>query len=497
MSEEKEEVTGPRGIAKNKMLKKVSFDASAKTFCGPRKRSGLENFFVHRISKNRLHNRSAMDYSSESSTCSDGNAVETQNKLEYLRSQNHNGIAKISENLGHTERESKFEKKIKLLEKEIIALKSGLGETSYRLEKVESGFDGMRNQFSRIEEMFQSINSNFRELKENKDLMKPEIEKKPGSHSPAEVESLQIANGSAVLGTSYADITRKLIQGQIKNKTAIAPGAVQEFLATSSKVERQRSSAKETKENQKLKAIYIQGFGSTMTIRKIKDHLFNMKFMISKVRHIRYVGQTTVEFLIEESYSNRFRERFLEMSTHFTVLDEYNLLQNPWQKDPSPTEIKQKIIRITQKIVKATHSSSDEKVAGFFNDIIDSMGSIAKQEALKYAKEELKDSKSNGDKTHESIKDDSFNNEMESNLSASQDVDGTEKDELMTGNDDTSLRQSITKGDYTQSWADEPSSMELIGSKEQTQDELNCQELEITAQTQVSEILVNSDPENL
>jgi hypothetical protein len=137
---------------------------------------------------------------------------------------------------------------------------------------------------------------------------------------------------------------------------------------------------RETITPSELKMVYIRGFGSTMTISKIKAHLYKLKFLLTKIRNIRYVGISTVEFMIEESYYIRFMKRFQGMDTHFTIIENYNLVKNPWENIPDQ-EFNSKIRSATQRIYKSSMKSNDRTVQIFFSELIDSLGPVAIKEA--------------------------------------------------------------------------------------------------------------------
>jgi hypothetical protein len=120
-----------------------------------------------------------------------------------------------------------------------------------------------------------------------------------------------------------------------------------------------------------------------MTISKIKNHLYDLKFLLSKIKNIRYVGQTTVEFIVLGSYCSRFIERFKEYSTHFTIIPDYNHIKNPWESETTDYESHAKIKRVTQKILRDSKKSNDSLVRDFFRNLIKSLGPIATKELLR------------------------------------------------------------------------------------------------------------------
>ena len=104
------------------------------------------------------------------------------------------------------------------------------------------------------------------------------------------------------------------------------------------------------------------------------------------IKNIRYVGQTTVEFLVTSGYADRFCQRFEEYATHFTVIKNYNLVTNPWNDPSSEKETREKTIRVTQKLIRDSNKSNDNTVHEFFKTLILSLGPIAKKEFQKTEK---------------------------------------------------------------------------------------------------------------
>jgi hypothetical protein len=267
-------------------------------------------------------------------------------------------------------------------------------ENEYRLKKNDSTSKKILKVVNHISSQLQEVKKDPLSTRKtvHKNVKDPDLsfkqimeeEKRKKSHTFSYADMLERNAGTSLHATAT------ILQTSLNADKGENISAVDEFLATSAKANRRpRAPRDSTAPREKMKAVYIQGFGSSMTITKIKDHLFNLRFLLSRIRNIRYVGITTVEFLVDESYAAKFTDRFKEYQTHFTIIDDYKLITNPWDDSQNQAERNEKVRKTTQRIYKECRRTNDRYVEDFFKELINSLGPIASKELRKLQTEEM------------------------------------------------------------------------------------------------------------
>jgi hypothetical protein len=64
-------------------------------------------------------------------------------------------------------------------------------------------------------------------------------------------------------------------------------------------------SSSQTEQKLHLRTIYVNGMPRT-SYKILKQHLFSLHFMLSKIKNISYIAKNCVEFLVDEDYASTF-----------------------------------------------------------------------------------------------------------------------------------------------------------------------------------------------
>ena len=133
----------------------------------------------------------------------------------------------------------------------------------------------------------------------------------------------------------------------------------------------------------KLRLVYIGGV-AFMPVSTFKNKLFDLRYQLSKIKNIRWIGRSTIELLIDEEYSNQFISRLNEFGGFVRHLDNFNLFESPRfnQKESEIAEAKERAIR---GITIQRDKSNDRAVFDFFDSLINELGRDARKISLKYS----------------------------------------------------------------------------------------------------------------
>ena len=140
---------------------------------------------------------------------------------------------------------------------------------------------------------------------------------------------------------------------------------------------------KQAEADHNLRLIYVGGI-SFMQIRTLKDKLFQLRFLLSKIRNIRWIGRSILEFLIDEEYSTSFIDRLKEFNGYVRFLPSFDIFQSP-RPNQRESEIDEAQERAIRGIVLQRDKSNDQSVHNFFDQIIKDLGPKAVEKAKKYA----------------------------------------------------------------------------------------------------------------
>jgi len=113
------------------------------------------------------------------------------------------------------------------------------------------------------------------------------------------------------------------------------------------------------------KLIYIQGF-PFQTLRNLKNHLFKLRFRLTRILHIRFIGKSIVEFLIANDYIRNFRQKIRSFGVYLEILENFNL-SKPGFTSISTQEAQE---RYAIGLAKAMKNTSRREVAQFFENLL-------------------------------------------------------------------------------------------------------------------------------
>ena len=87
--------------------------------------------------------------------------------------------------------------------------------------------------------------------------------------------------------------------------------------------------------------------------------------------------------MLRRDYAKGFISQFDEMRGHFSVIDNYNLLKNPWENAPSEVDSNNRVRTVVLTMFKNASRSPHPIVNRFIRKVIESMGPVAKIELKK------------------------------------------------------------------------------------------------------------------
>lgn len=110
----------------------------------------------------------------------------------------------------------------------------------------------------------------------------------------------------------------------------------------------------------KLKTIYVTGF-QRMAISEVKKYLFTLRFTLSKIINISFIGQSTIEFLIFKDYVHSFHAR-CSIFGWKVLPEEYDPSKPSDPKAGTNSEISEKVRSAFLTRIKATIVSSSRPI---------------------------------------------------------------------------------------------------------------------------------------
>jgi hypothetical protein len=156
---------------------------------------------------------------------------------------------------------------------------------------------------------------------------------------------------------SYADIAKK-ITGDKPEANVLAAKSALAFLH-----QRRPNSISRTEQRLNVRRIYVNGIPRT-TYKTLKQHLFSLHFMLSKIHNVSYIAQNCVEFLVSEEYAQSFLNRCKECNLRTIEVDPTKPLDPNFPVENLPA-VKQ---LFAQRISRIIDNTNNDLVKSFFTD---------------------------------------------------------------------------------------------------------------------------------
>jgi hypothetical protein len=173
-------------------------------------------------------------------------------------------------------------------------------------------------------------------------------------------QGLQLDTGSKISGPkTYSDIIRDSpvhlqegIQGLIQG--------TRRFINQN----RPTSPRNEIESNLEKRLFYVSGWVRA-PIKEIKDRLKKAYFSLRSIKNIRWVGLTTLEFLVDAEYSSKFSFQVKKLNGYLTLVEDYDLERSPNMSD-TPEAKSVALERFIKGICLQMVSTSKIEVVNFF-----------------------------------------------------------------------------------------------------------------------------------
>ena len=173
-------------------------------------------------------------------------------------------------------------------------------------------------------------------------------------------QKLQLDTGSKIYGPkTYSDIIRDSpvhlqegIQGLIQG--------TRRFINQN----RPTSPRNEIESNLEKRLFYVSGWVRA-PIKEIKDRLKKAYFSLRSIKNIRWVGLTTLEFLVDAEYSSKFSFQVKKLNGYLTLVEDYDLERSPNMSD-TPEAKSVALERFVKGICLQMVSTSKIEVVNFF-----------------------------------------------------------------------------------------------------------------------------------
>ena len=191
----------------------------------------------------------------------------------------------------------------------------------------------------------------------------------------------------AQLGSRNIPVTKKAKGIHPKDMTA----EELEFIKVSARSERKITYETNRKPEGQPRLVYVSGFGLSLSVSTLKQKLFSLHFLLTKILNIRRIGKSTFEFLVTEGYSEQFVKRFQDFGHHYTVLESYDPKKSPRLGD-SPAAQRETTERFVRTTIKTIINTERATVRDFYESYLKSMGTDV-EELSKKIKQELLDQK--------------------------------------------------------------------------------------------------------
>jgi hypothetical protein len=120
----------------------------------------------------------------------------------------------------------------------------------------------------------------------------------------------------------------------------------------------------ETESSSKKRLFYVSGWVRA-PIREIKERLKKAYFSLRLITNIRWVGLTTLEFMVDETYSSKFSFQIKKLNGYLTLVEDYNLEQSPNMED-TPEAKSQALERFVKGICLQMLSTTKLEVVNFY-----------------------------------------------------------------------------------------------------------------------------------
>ncbi|CAO3657767.1 unnamed protein product [Umbelopsis vinacea] len=154
---------------------------------------------------------------------------------------------------------------------------------------------------------------------------------------------------------SYADIAKK-ITGDKPEANILAAKSALAFLH-----QRRPTNTSRTEQRMNVRRIYVNGIPRT-TYKTLKQHLFSLHFMLSKIQNVSYIAQNCVEFLVNEEYAQSFLNRCKECNLRTIEVDPTKPLDPNFPIENLPA-VKQ---LFAQRIARIIENTNNDLVKSFF-----------------------------------------------------------------------------------------------------------------------------------
>lgn len=156
---------------------------------------------------------------------------------------------------------------------------------------------------------------------------------------------------------SYADIAKK-ITGDKPEANIMAAKSALAFLH-----QRRPNSTSRTEQRLNVRRIYINGIPRT-SYKTLKQHLFSLHFMLTKIHNVSYIAQNCVEFLVSEDYAQSFTNRCKECNLRIIEVDPTKPLDPNFPVENLPA-VKQLFANRLTRIIENTNN---DLVKSFFTE---------------------------------------------------------------------------------------------------------------------------------
>ena len=249
----------------------------------------------------------------------------------------------------------------------IPTFKSRKGNTiSERLEERSM----MLRAISKLEKRFEKIEEKLLQL----GTTRPEYPLSPPCDSPLsenaigpEYDQLLLKESSRVANwvkkPSFSEMAKRLKISPNQEKMAI------ESLAVLHRKKTPIINATEIDKKHHVRRLYVSNL-PRLRISELKRHLFRLRFSLTKIWNISYVGKNIVEFTIMEDYENAMTS--LLKKVNLKLLEDYNPLG---ANDPNATEDTQKIVfnAVKSRLANLSIQKPHSKLSSFYADWLESI----------------------------------------------------------------------------------------------------------------------------
>ena len=160
---------------------------------------------------------------------------------------------------------------------------------------------------------------------------------------------------------SFADIAKRFTKQNNSTSSTVIQSALRKLAGV-----KQPFTSTKTEVKHQVCRVYIQGI-QRQSIKEVKASLFELRFQLSKIFSIDFIGKMVVEFTIPSSYLNAFLRKINEIPI-FSVVKNVDPSK---PADPKATEQTKEIIKAAyiKRIQSSLHNSKNQEYKAYLVDL--------------------------------------------------------------------------------------------------------------------------------